>query len=100
MCFDLFEVPLPPLVVRVECCERDSATTTFGNTSRRLHVNRQDCSPEGEILLGEWVCVGGGGGSDCFEWGIKMYFLKRLKTETYFAPKGVKNHALWFHTYL
>lgn len=71
MCFDLFEVPLPSLVVRVECCERDSATTTFGNTSRRLHVNRQDCSPEGEILLGDWVggWVGGvialNGGSKC-----------------------------------
>ena len=26
------------LVVRVECCKRDSTKTTFGNNSRRLHL--------------------------------------------------------------
>ena len=66
-------------------------------------MNRQDGSPGGEILLGEWVGGGGGWGgegSDCFKWGIKMYFLKRRKTETYFAPKGVltpyANQRAWF----
>ena len=57
----------------MECCERDrdSATTTFGNTSRRLHVNRQDCSPGGEILLGEWVGGGGGRGVIALNGGSK-----------------------------
>ena len=72
MCFDLFEVPLPSLIVRVECCETDSATTTFGNTSRRLHVNRQDCSPGGEILLDERVGGGGGGGVIALNGGSKF----------------------------
>ena len=74
MCFDLFEVPLPPLVVRVECCERDSATTTFGNTSRRLHVNRQDCSPGDEILLDEWVGGGRGRGVIALNGGSKCTY--------------------------
>lgn len=48
------------LVVRVECCKRDSTKTTFGNNSRRLHLNRQDCSPGGEV----WV-VGSIKGAKC-----------------------------------
>ena len=43
---------LVSLVVRVECCKRDSTNSaTFGNNSRRLHLNRQDCSPGGEVWM-------------------------------------------------
>ena len=49
------------LVFRVGYCKRDSAKTIFGNNSRRLHLNREDCSPGGKVWVGEWV---GGGGLD------------------------------------
>lgn len=59
--------------------------------TRRFHVIRQNCSPGAGV---------GGGGGCRFEWGCKMCFRKRLKSETDYAPKVVKNQALWFRTYI